>query len=111
MISCQSGQVGVTLPARDCPFYYGNKILPKSKRVHESFLSQSILRESKKIFCDFSVGIELESEKTKSVNENENKENKDVENGKHKSKNTKRQEGVESHIKYNPLLTKLVRSR
>ena len=51
-----------------------NKIWPKSKRVHESFLSQNIFRDSKNIFCDFSVGMELENEKTESVNENENKE-------------------------------------
>ena len=36
----------------------------RSKRVHESFLSQNIFRDNKKIFCDFSVGIELENEKT-----------------------------------------------
>ena len=35
------------------------------------------------------------------------KENKDVETGHHKSKNTRRHEGVESHV-INPLLTKLV---
>ena len=31
-----------------------------------------------KIFCEFSVGMELENAKTESVNENENKENKNV---------------------------------
>ena len=31
-------------------------------RVHENFLSQNIFRDSKKIFCDFSVGMELENE-------------------------------------------------
>ena len=36
----------------------------RSKRVHENFLSQNIFRDSKKIFCDFYVGIELENEKT-----------------------------------------------
>ena len=49
---------------RSSPFCSGNKISPKSKRVHEIFLSQNIVRGSKKIFCDFSVGIELESKKT-----------------------------------------------
>ena len=46
--------------------------------MQESFLSQNISRDSKKIFCDFSVGMELENAKTESVNENENKENKNV---------------------------------
>ena len=32
--------------------------------MHESFLSQNIFRGSKKIFRDFSVGMELENEKT-----------------------------------------------
>ena len=36
----------------------------------------NVFRDSIKIFCDFSVGMELENEKTESVNENENKENK-----------------------------------
>ena len=46
--------------------------------MHESFLSQNIFHDSKRIFCDFSVGLELENEKTKSSNENEKKENKNV---------------------------------
>ena len=46
--------------------------------MHESFLSQNSFRDSKKIFCDFSVWLELENEKTESVNKNENKENKNV---------------------------------
>ena len=29
--------------------------------MHESFLSQNISRESKRIFCDLSVGMELEN--------------------------------------------------
>ena len=58
------------------PFSSRNMILPKSELVHESFLSQNILSDSKKIFCQFSVGKEQENEKTESVNENENKENK-----------------------------------
>ena len=33
-------------------------------QVHQSFLSQNIFRDSKNIFCDFSVGMELENEKT-----------------------------------------------
>ena len=60
------------------PFSSRNMILPKSELVHESFLSQNILRGSKKIFCQFSVGTEQENEKTEYVNENENKENKIV---------------------------------
>ena len=51
-------------------------ISPKTKRVHQS--SQNIFSDSKKIFCDFSVGMELGKEKTESVNENENKEKKNV---------------------------------
>ena len=57
--------------------------------MHESFLSKNIFRDSKKIFRDFSVGMELENATTKSVNENESKEKKDVETGNLKSKNTK----------------------
>ena len=64
MIGYPSGQDGAILPARDCPFCSRNNISPKSKRVHESFRSQNIFRDSKKIFCDFSVGMELENEKT-----------------------------------------------
>ena len=50
-------------------------------RVHKIFISQNIFCDSKKIFCDFSIGhigMELENEKTESINENENKENKSV---------------------------------
>jgi len=50
-----------------------SNISPKSRRLHESFLSQNIFCESKNISCDVSVGTELENEKTESVNENENK--------------------------------------
>ena len=32
--------------------------------MHEIFLAQNIFRDSKKIFSDFSVGMELENEKT-----------------------------------------------
>ena len=54
---------------RYCPpgiasFVPANKISPKFKRVHQSFLSQNIFRDSKKIFCDLFVGMELENEKT-----------------------------------------------
>ena len=38
--------------------------------MHEGFLMQNIFRDSKKIFCDFSVGMELENEKTENVNDN-----------------------------------------
>ena len=44
--------------------------------MNESFLSQNIFCDSKKIFYDFSVRIELQNEKTEIVNENKNKENK-----------------------------------
>ena len=69
-------QDGAILPARDCPFCSRNKISPKFKQVHESFLSQNIFSDSKKIFYDFSVRMQPQNEKTKSVNENKNKENK-----------------------------------
>ena len=54
---------------RYCPpgiarFVPPNKISPKFKRVHESFLSQNIFRDCEKIFFDFSVEMELENEKT-----------------------------------------------
>ena len=64
MGSSASGQDGAILPARDCRFCSGNNISPKFRRVHESFLSQNIFRDSKKIFCDFFVGMELENENT-----------------------------------------------
>ena len=51
VIGYPSGHDGAILSARDCPFCFRNKISPKSKRVHESFLSQNIFRDSKKIFC------------------------------------------------------------
>ena len=54
------GQYGVILPARDCLLCFHNNILRKFKRVHESF----VFRDSSKIFCDFSVRMELENEKT-----------------------------------------------
>ena len=44
------------LLARDYPF-----CSRRSSRGYESFISQIIFRDSKKIFCDFSVGIELEN--------------------------------------------------
>ena len=64
VIGYPSGQDGAMLPPRHCPFCSSNNISPKSKRVHESFLSQNIFREGKTIFYDFSVGMELENEKT-----------------------------------------------
>ena len=74
MIGYRSGQDGAILPAQDCPFCSRNKIWPKSKRAGaRKFSLQNIFRDSKKIFCDFSVGMELQNEKTESVDENENK--------------------------------------
>ena len=64
MACSASRQDGTMLPAWDCLFCSRNTILLKSKRVHEIFLSQNIFRDSTKILCDFSVGIELENEKT-----------------------------------------------
>ena len=68
LIGYPSGQDGPILPAQGCLFCSRNKISPK----HESFLLQNTFRGRKKIFCDFSVGMELGNEKTDSVNENEN---------------------------------------
>ena len=64
LIGYPSGQDEAILPARDCPYCSRNNISPKFMRVHESFLSQNIFRDSEKIFCDLFVGMELEYEKT-----------------------------------------------
>ena len=73
-------------------------------RVHESFLSQNIFCDSKKIFCDLSVEMELENEKTTSTRI-PNKENKNVDvhfakkTGKQNWKKKTWHEGVEFHIR------------
>ena len=64
LIGYPSGQDGAILPARIARFVPANKISPKFKRVHESFLSQNIFRDSKRIFCDLFVEMELENKKT-----------------------------------------------
>ena len=101
VIDYLSGQDGATMPAQDCLFCSCNKISPKFKWVHESFLHKI------EIFCELSVGIKLENKKTKSFNKNENKENKccwvsrihfATKTTKHKRKSTKRHEGVRCHI-------------
>ena len=93
------------------PFSSRNMILPKSELVHESFLSQNILRGSKKIFCQFSVGTE-QGKRENRIRQRERKQRKQnccrvsrayfqyfaTKTGKHKSKNTKRHEGLECHI-------------
>ena len=76
MIGYPSGQEWADIARLGLPVLFRNKISPKSKWVHESFLLLNIFRGSKMIFCDFSVGMELENEKTESVNDNEKKENK-----------------------------------
>ena len=63
LIGYPSEQAGAILPSPDCPFCSRNNISLKSKRVQESFLSQNIFRDSRKIFCDFSVRMELENVK------------------------------------------------
>ena len=63
LIGYPSGQDGAILPVRDCPFCSRNNISPKSNRVHETFLSQNIFRDSKKNSLDFSLGMELENDK------------------------------------------------
>ena len=53
-----AGKMERYYPNRGFPFFSShNNISPKSKQVHDSFLSQNIFRNSKKIFC---VRIELE---------------------------------------------------
>ena len=51
-------------PPRIARFVPTNKISSQFKQVHESFLSQNIFHDSKKIFCDLFVVMELENEKT-----------------------------------------------
>ena len=51
MIGYPGGQNGAILPARECPFCSCNKISLKSKRVHESSLSEHIFRDSN-VFMD-----------------------------------------------------------
>ena len=69
---------------RYCPpwttrFVPANKISPKFKRVHESFLSSKLFSAKvRRFFRDFSVFIGPENGKIESVNENENKGNKTV---------------------------------
>ena len=66
MTGCPSGRDGAILLARDCLFSVFCSL-------DESFLSQNIFRDRKKIF---SVRMEIEKEKTESVNDNKNKESK-----------------------------------
>ena len=47
VIGYLSRQDGVILPAWDRLFCFRNNISPKSKQVHESFLSQNIFRHLK----------------------------------------------------------------
>ena len=53
---------GTILLTRECPFCSRNKMSPKSKRVHEFkvFLRKIFSVKTLKIFCDFSVGMELD---------------------------------------------------
>ena len=99
MIGYPCVQDRAILPARDCPFRSNNKISPRSKRGHGSFLSQNIFCDSKEILHDFSVGMELENEKTKSVNENENKENKNVDRTSFKTEDILRQNPANTNVK------------
>ena len=46
--------------------------------MHKSVLLQNIFHDSKKIFQNFSLWMELKNKKTLSVNDNENKENKNL---------------------------------
>ena len=65
---CVSGQDGVILPARDCPFCSRNKISPKSKRVHETVSFHKT----------FSVAVKRFDDKSESVNKNKTKESKNI---------------------------------
>ena len=64
MIGYPSRQDGVILPAQDCPFCSRNNFSPSPSGYTKVYLSQNIIRDSKKIFCDFSVGMEFKNEKT-----------------------------------------------
>ena len=64
LIGYPSGQDERYCPPGIARFVPANKISPEFKQVHESFLSQNIFCDSKKIFCDLFVGMELENEKT-----------------------------------------------
>ena len=70
--------MGRCYPLGIASFVPAKKVSPKSKRGQENFLWKNIFHDSKMIFCDFSVGTDLENEKTESVNENVNKGNKNV---------------------------------
>ena len=63
-LATRAGKMERYCPPGIARFVPANKISPKFKRVHESFLSQNIFRDSKKIFCGLFVGMELENEKT-----------------------------------------------
>ena len=78
LIGYPSGQDGPILPARDCQFCPRKKGLAQVQAGAGEFLWPNIFHDSKMIFCDFSVGMELENEKTETVNENVNKGNKNV---------------------------------
>ena len=60
-------------------FVPGIKFHRSPSRCTKVFFPKYILQDRKKIFCDFSAGIELENEpESESVNENKNKDSKNV---------------------------------
>ena len=63
-LATRAGKMERYCPPGIARFVPANKISPKFKRVQESFLSQNIFRDSKKIFCDLFVRMELENDKT-----------------------------------------------
>ena len=63
-LATRAGKMERYCPPGIARFVPTNKISPKFKWVHESFVSQNIFRDCKRIFCDFSVEMELENEKT-----------------------------------------------
>ena len=63
-LATRAGKMERYCPPGIARFVPANKISPNFKRVHKSFLSQNIFRDSKNISGDLFVGMELENEKT-----------------------------------------------
>ena len=60
---CPSGQDGAILPARDCPFVPA-RTFAEVQAGARKFSFPKYFHDSKKIFSDFSVRMELENKKT-----------------------------------------------
>ena len=72
-LATRAGKMERYCPPGTARFVPVNKVSPKFKRVHESFLLPKLFSANTKTFCDFSVLEEPEYGKTESVNDNENK--------------------------------------